>query len=210
MKSLKSPLFLALAAVLTTAAVTVQAQASDQISDQISDQMPTLNQIKEATLAAPYSCGAGYKLAGLFVSQYSRSQRVPDLLYNGACGATDYVQTNLSGDDMGLISDLGDVPLEEVTPSKAFNFQRVVGHDNNFKETQPVLPRHTYVVLVSRKDLRALFVFKVVSHTQDGPMTIRYAVKSYSLQRTTSASDGFYWGALNQNAPRCTTETQQP
>jgi hypothetical protein len=173
-----------------------------------SDDMPTLNKINQAILLVPYSCGGSYQSSGLFLSSYSRNINAPDLLYNGACGSHDYIEALGPGGDIGLIADLGDVPLEDVTPSKALNWQQTVDEGNFFKDTQHVVTNHTYVVLLSKSEVRALYAFKVVSQTQDGAMTIRYAVKSYSIQNTKAESAGFSWDAVNRpdkNVPACTS-----
>jgi hypothetical protein len=156
--------------------------------------LPALNQVSEITLQRPYSCNSmSYDVSALFLSAHSKSMNAPDLLYNGACGSKDYVQANTAGDDFALIADIGDVPLESVSASKAFNWKWVTGQDNIFKQNQDIKPQHTYAVLISKSDIRALYVFKVVSQEQDGPMTIRYSVKSYSIQTTVSESPGFKW-----------------
>ncbi len=160
--------------------------------------MPVLHQIKQVTLSAPYGCNGSYAQSALFLSSYSKTVNGPDLLYNGACGSQDYVEASIAGDDFTLITDLGNVKLENVTASKAFNWNDTVGEDNSFKQTQPVILNHTYAVLISKSDIRALYAFKVVSQQQDGPMKIRYAVLSYSVQQSTSESPGFGWDQNNK------------
>jgi hypothetical protein len=92
-----------------------------------------------------------------------------------------------------LISDLGPVPLEEVKTDQAFNYKRVVGSDNIFTEDAPVIEGHTYIVLLSKSDIRALFVLHVDQLQKGGAMTISYSVKSYSIQNTIEESTGFDW-----------------
>jgi len=164
----------------------------------IAGKMPVLHKIEQATLTAPYSCKGSYEKSALFLSGFSKSQNAPDLLYNGACGSENFIDASTAGDDFTLIADLGDVKLEDLTASKSFNIQNTVGQDNTFKETQPVILNHTYAVLISKSDIRALYAFKVVSQTKDGAMTIRYAVKSYSIQETKAESEGFSWDRKNK------------
>src|SRR5579872_182040 len=86
--------------------------------------MPALNVVQTVTLGPPYSCDPGLlsKTTALFLSDASR-EGSPELLFNGACGATDYFDVNTSGDDMSLIADLGAVPLASVTAHAAFNLR---------------------------------------------------------------------------------------
>ena len=152
------------------------------------DALPVLHEIREATFSRPYSCGAnGYESSALFLSQRVHAQNAPDLLYN--CGSADYIEASTAGDDFSLISDLGPVPLESVDAAKAFNYQRVVGYDNTFREDIDVVLGHTYAVLIAKSDHRALFVLNVVAHTPGCAMTIRYAVKQYSFLQTELESD---------------------
>jgi hypothetical protein len=161
------------------------------------DALPVLHQIHEATFSRPYSCGAnGYESSALFLSQRVHAQNAPDLLYN--CGVADYLEASTAGDDFSLISDLGPVPLESVDAAKAFNYKRVVGYDNTFREDVDVVRGHTYAVLVAKADHRALFVLNVVAHTPGCAMTIRYAVKQYSFLQTEQESYGFDWSATNK------------
>src|SRR5215467_5485748 len=97
--------------------------------------LPELHMIKTVTLAPSYGCRSkqefrsGYANTALFLSKYSDDRNSPDLLFNGACRSEDYFVGSTAGDDMSLIADLGNVPLEEVTTSKAFNFKRVHSFD---------------------------------------------------------------------------------
>jgi hypothetical protein len=196
--TLKTPLLIA---TLTLAAcITHGSSASDPALGADPGQLPALNVIQRATLAYPYSCQGSYGASALFLSAYSKERNSPDLLYNGACGSEDYIEADTAGDDFALIADLGPVPLHEVTSAMAFNYRNVVGGDNNFTRSAPVLVGHTYSVLISKSDIRALFVLHVDEQVADGPMTISYAVKSYAVQATTASSPGFGWTAPNSGA----------
>jgi hypothetical protein len=100
---------------------------------------------QSVTLAPSFSCRSkeefctGYAQTALFPSRYSEDRNSPDLLFNGACGSEDYREGSTAGDDMSLIADLGNVPLEEVTSSRAFNFQRVHSFDLHSNFTQEAL-----------------------------------------------------------------------
>lgn len=189
---------------LTLALAGCGARGSDPTTgsalDGIEPALPELNAVRRVTFTHPYSCYGGggapsYEGSALFLSDHARQRNAPDLLYNGACGSTAYLEAATAGDDFALIADLGEVPLDRVTPSMAFNLTQVVGGDNTFTRTAPVIVGHTYAVLISKSDIRALFVLHVESQVADGPMTISYAVKSYAIQETTASAPGFGWGA---------------
>ncbi len=157
--------------------------------------LPVLHKINTVTLTTSYSCDGSYYKSAVFLSSYSKNRNSPDLLYNGACGSPDYIEASTAGDDFSLIADLGDVDLEKVTASKAFNFDRVVGGDNIFKETARVKLNHTYAVLTSKDDIRSLIIYKVISYNPNGELILKYAVKSYSIQRSLEEASGFSWDA---------------
>ena len=96
-----------------------------------------------------------------------------------------------------VIADLGDVPLENVTSSRAFNYLRVVRMDNIFRETSPVVQGHTYAVLSTRSDIRTLYAMKVIDYQKNGPLKIQFAVRSYSFIRIVDESPGFSWEEPN-------------
>ena len=112
------------------------------------------------------------------------------MLFDGGCGAEDYFEGSTSGDDMSLIADLGTVPLEEVTSSKAFNYSK-------FAEGVKVIPKHTYAVLINKMRLRGLFVITVDSYVPNQRVDLRYAVKEYQVLTVRAASEGFDWKAKN-------------
>lgn len=160
--------------------------------------MPTLHQIQAYTFSAPYSCKGSYVTSALFLSETSKRMNEPDLLYNGACGSEAFIQSSTAGDDISMIADLGNVPIEKVSASRALNYDRMVGRENVFKDEIPVMAGHTYVVLISKAEIRALWVLHVESMVPDREMTIRYAVESYSIQATAKASPGFDWDTENK------------
>ncbi len=158
--------------------------------------LPQLHSINRVMLAAPYSCQGDYRRSALFLSSYSKERNSPELLYNGACGSQNYIQGLTAGDDFALVADLGEIPIEVITASDAFNSGTILDA-NAFKEYQPVKQNHSYVVLISKAEIRSLFVIKVLYQVKDGPMVFDYAVKSYSIQSTRSESPGFSWSARN-------------
>jgi hypothetical protein len=164
------------------------------------DSLPELHVIKEASFRYPYSCQpspAGYENSALFITDYGHSMNSPDLLYNGACGGDNTFDVMLAGDNFGMLSDLGDVPLENVTASKAFNYDNVVDRDNQFTNSIKVVNGHTYATLLAKRSIRALFVFRVQSYEPSGPASIRYAVKQYGIIQSTDEAPGFSWEEPN-------------
>lgn len=168
-------------------ALSLSAQASGSNS-----LLPALHKIESYTFNNTYSCGGNYETSALFLSETSKQRNSPDLLFNGACGTVPYIEASTAGDDFSLISDLGNIPLEGVSASKAFNTARVAGLDNTFKKTMPVQPGHTYAVLIAKRVVRALYVLRVDQITE-GQMKIRYAIKSYAIQTTKAEGPGFDW-----------------
>src|SRR4051812_12924475 len=126
--------------------------------------LPELHTIKTVTLSPPYSCRSleesqkGYENTALFLSAFSKRRNIPDLLFNGACKADNYLQP---GTTFSLIADLGaSIPLEEVSASRAFNFKGVHSFADFSKFVQAVNVElgHTYAVLLNEDDIRGLFV----------------------------------------------------
>src|SRR5262249_852826 len=168
--------------------------------------LPELHVIKTVTLSPSYSCRSreefrtGYANTALFLSRYSDDRNSPDLLFNGACGSEDYFEGSTAGDDMSLIADLGDVPLEEVTTSKAFNFKRVHSFDlySRFTAQSKVEGNHTYALVINKSEIRGLLVFSVVNYLPNKKAELRYAVKEYQILSVRNRSEGFDWSAKNQ------------
>lgn len=160
--------------------------------------LPELNKIQSYKLARPYSYGGSYDNSALFLSPATKRVSGPDLLYNSYEtheGVTLFFEAATAGDDFSVIADLGPVPLETVKPTMAFNYDRIVFHDNTFKPTQPIVEGHTYAVLNSKRDVRSLFIVKVDRLNEDRSLEIRYAVKSFSLIKNSQEAPGWDWEA---------------
>ena len=190
-------LLITLMAVGCSASSGTNNTATSLSAQSISD-LPELHKIEGYTFQAPYSCKGDYSKSALFLSSYSKQRNSPDLLFNGACNSPLYIEASTAGDDFSLISDLGEVSLESVSASKSFNYDRTVGMDNTFKANVPVVEGHTYSVLISKSEIRALYVLKVDKISPNGMMVIHYAVKSYSIQKTVNESPNFDWEKGNQ------------
>jgi len=105
----------------------------------------------------------------------------------------------LAGDEMSLVTDLGDVPLAEVSSSRAFNFKRVHSFDlySKFAQAALVEAHHTYAALINSHDRRGLFVFRVEDYKPNSSVLLSYAVKDYQVLDVRGASKGFDWSAEN-------------
>jgi hypothetical protein len=193
-------LFLTLASVLLVSAPFKSQETNSQFG------LPELHAIKTVTLSPSYSCRSkeafrgGYSSTALFLSKYSDDRNSPDLLFNGACGSADYFEASTAGDDMSLIADLGNVPLEEVTTSKAFNFKRIHSFDlySRFTREAKVEAAHTYAILINKSSVRGLFIVSVAGFVPNQKVDLRYAVKEYQVLNVKGESEGFDWSAKNQ------------
>jgi hypothetical protein len=162
--------------------------------------LPQLHVIKQIAFKYPYSCQPGplsYEGCALFLTDYGVTRNSPDLLYNGACGSDNEFDVMLAGSNFGMLTDLGDVPLQNVTASKAFNYNKTVGQDNLFTSSIKVVTGHTYAAVLARDDIRALFVFRVESYERSGPAVITYAVKQYGVIESVQEAPGFSWNEPN-------------
>jgi hypothetical protein len=159
--------------------------------------LPELNRVRYAVLGPAYGCRSkeaferGYEETALFLSEYSRARNSPELLFNGVCGGENYFDAALAGDDMAVIADLGPgVPLTTLDQPRAFNYKRVVGAENEsrFTQTARVVKGNTYVVMVSKDDVRGLFAFTVTKFEPDARVELSYVVLNYSIQQRVEAA----------------------
>jgi hypothetical protein len=159
--------------------------------------LPALHVIQDATLGPSYSCGGnGYGSTALFLSDYSKQENGPELVFNGACGGPDYFDVNTSGDDMSLIADLGNIPLTAVTAENTFNLQRVNSFSDytQFAQVAKVVQGHTYAAVINTRDVRGLFVFTVAKFVPDQEVDIQFDVKDYQINLGPfEISPGFAW-----------------
>jgi Spy/CpxP family protein refolding chaperone len=167
--------------------------------------LPELHVIRTITLSPSYGCRprdvSGYEGSALFLSEERRRRNSPDLLFNGACGSADSFEASLAGDDMSLVGDLGaNVPLEEVTASRAFNWRRVAAPSDytRFVQKLRVELGHTYAVLLNGRERRGLLVFTVIRHVPNKQVDVRYAVEGYQILSPRAESPGWDWGRPNR------------
>ena len=139
--------------------------------------------------------------AALYLSDLARKRNSPDLLFNGACESEDYFEAATAGDSMSLIADLGEgVAIEQTTAARAFNVRNVASFPDysKFARNVKVLAGHTYAVLLNDRERRGLFVFVVDKHSPNKEVSIRYAVRSYSIFTSGAVHAGdFKWDAAS-------------
>ncbi len=199
-KSLRAILVICVGLVVVSSFVRLTA-ASEKNQDL---GLPELHKTNSVTLGPSYSCGSAgqvqtddgsYGNSALFLSRYSHQMNAPELLFNGACGAEDYLQSSLAGDEMSLIADLGKVPLEKVATHFVFNTKGVHSFDlyTKFAQVAKIQANHTYAVVVNSSLVRGLFVFTVVDYVPNQKLELQYAVKDYQVLSVQSQSPGFDW-----------------
>lgn len=168
--------------------------------------LPALHQINTVTLSPSYGCRSeeafhrGYEDTALFLSKYSQTINGPDLLFNGACKSEDSFQGSTAGDDMSLIADLGQFPLDQLSAHLAFNTRNVASFDlySKFVAVARVQAKHTYAVLINKHSVRGLLVLTVDDYVPNQSVRLRYAVKEYQMLNTQSEAKGFSWEEENR------------
>jgi hypothetical protein len=176
--------------------IAVLLMSAPSISQKVQEDpdLPELHKIHKITLAPSYSCRSkedfqkGYGNTALFLSKSSRS---PDLLFNGACRSTDY----LEGGEMTVIADLGRLRLEDLKADQAFNVQRIHSQELYSRFTSQVEPEigHVYAVLINKIEARGLVYFTITGYIPNERLDLRYSVKQYQLLNLRGQSPGFDW-----------------
>jgi hypothetical protein len=188
-----APMFLALAASLP------------QNKQQEDFGLPELHKIKTATLSPSYSCRTederqqGLATHSLFLSGFSRRTGRHELRLNGGCGTSGYFEGMSSGDHTGMIADLGEMPLENVSAQLMFYKQNITPTDycTKFMTRANVQAGHTYAVLASSSEVRAMFVFTVTAYIPNKRVDLNYVVKEYQILEMKAQSPGFSWETAN-------------
>ena len=164
--------------------------------------LPELHKIKTATLSSTYSCRSeeelqqGYGTTALFLSTDPRHRIGPELLFDGVCGERDYFQSVSGGDHTSVIADLGEIPLKNVTVLRMFYKQKNMTPSDlctKFMSRVDVQTGHTYAVLASSSDVKAMFVFKVTGYVPNKRVDLNYVVKEYQTLGLKAQSPGFDW-----------------
>jgi hypothetical protein len=93
---------------------------------------------------------------------------------------------------MSMVADLGIVPLEEVSSSRAFNLKRIhrFGLYSKFAQAARLESHHTYAVLINTRERRGLFVVRVDDYEPNKRVNLSYAVKEYQLLDVRGESKG--------------------
>ncbi len=192
MKSLR---WFALGAVLLCAApANVQTTPSDW-------RLPVLHKIQRVSLSPSYGCRSeqdfqrGYVKTALFLSAYSKYYNSPELLFNGACGAPDYFEGATAGDDVDVVTDYGDIPLDSFTAGQVFSPQRRTDSVATFAESAATQVGHTYGVLINKSDIRGFFYFRVLAYVPNRFAELEYVVMDYQILQVAAESPGFDWNA---------------
>eukprot|EP00040_Diaphanoeca_grandis_P011242 m.57580 g.57580 ORF g.57580 m.57580 type:complete len:183 (+) comp22409_c0_seq1:145-693(+) len=166
----------------------------------VADNFPQLNTITTRTITSSYSCGTRTMADSCLTFDSSQAPGADncDVLLNGGCGDDTYFQVNLAGAEMGFISNIGDVALENITSYVAMT-PGVTG----FLQSQNVVVGEVYVMILARSDHRAMFIMKVTSsNSTTGGLTAQTAVRLYESLDVTKQSPGFSWDANNTSPTR--------
>ncbi|QQS47161.1 MAG: VWA domain-containing protein [Acidobacteriota bacterium] len=163
--------------------------------------IPELHRISMASLSPSYQCRPpeektqGYRNSALYLTSISERLNTPDLLFSGACGSPDYFIAATSGDDLSLIADLGDVPIEGLSAYMAFRSSPGGDGttDHKFARSVKVDFNHTYAVLLNRSSQRGLFFFRVTGYLPNKQVDLSYVVKQYQLLNVREGAAGFDW-----------------
>ena len=159
--------------------------------------LPELHKINSVTLSPSYSCRSeqealkGYENTALFLSAYSHRMNSPELLFNGACKSPDTFQGATAGDDLDVVADYGEWPIEDLTAQQVFSPRRIAGAYAQFSEELPVKEGHTYGLLINKPDIRGFFFFQVMRHIPNQKVELKYVVQDYQLLDRSAASPGF-------------------
>ena len=184
--------------VLIVSALVAAAPTSSQKTPE-ELQLPELHKIMHVTLSPSYSCRSeeefrkGYSQTALFLSAYSKTRSIPELLFNGACKSPDNFDVNMAGDDLSVITDYGDVPLADLTPQQVFSPKRTTDSVANFVHTCEARLGHTYGLLINKRETRGFFYFRVVRHVPNQSVELEYVVMDYQILRVEAQSPGFNW-----------------
>lgn len=141
-----------------------------------------LGRVYEYTFAEPYYCGAkaNYETAAMFLTPFAEWLNAPDLIYDGCGSNPSSVSIIVPSRDKGIISDLGEIQLSKENPLPlGFDGTKYIIDQPH---SQLAIKNHTYMVLESRDDTRAVYFFKIIELNQGGSMKIQYVVNSYAYK----------------------------
>jgi hypothetical protein len=128
--------------------------------------LPELHKINRVTLSPNFGCRSeqdinkGYENTALFLSLYSRRMNSPELLFNGACKSSDWFEAATAGDDLDVMADYGEWPIEDLTAQQVFSPRRLAGAYAQFAQSVSVREGHTYGLLINKPEIRGFFFFQ--------------------------------------------------
>ena len=156
-------------------------------------QFPPLLQLTNYQFSNTYGCGS-YESGALYLSQQSQSMNTPELLLDGYCGQTPYATAATSGNNLGFISDIGMVMLQNVTCQDAVHMtQSYIQTDGASVLLQE---GHTYLVCNSFQSLRTYWGFTVNSMQStltSNQVQITHTIYLYEVITAQQTSPGFEW-----------------
>ena len=161
--------------------------------------LPELHKINRVTLSPNFGCRSeqdinkGYENTALFLSLYSRRMNSPELLFNGACKSSDWFEAATAGDDLDVMADYGEWPIEDLTAQQVFSPRRLAGAYAQFAQSVSVREGHTYGLLINKPEIRGFFFFQVMRHIPNHKVELKYVVQDYQLLNRSAASSGFAW-----------------
>lgn len=161
--------------------------------------LPELHKIQRVKLSPSYSCRSeqealkGYENTALFLSAYSRRMNSPELLFNGACKSPDTFEAATAGDDLDVVADYGEWPIEDLIAQQVFSPRRIAGAYAQFSQKVPVREGHTYGLLINKRDIRGFFFFQVMRYVANQKVELKYVVQDYQLLDRSAESPGFAW-----------------
>ncbi|HKT50077.1 MAG TPA: hypothetical protein VJV96_07250 [Candidatus Angelobacter sp.] len=186
-------------AILSVVALVLSVRSVAPTISTENSSLPELHKINRVTLSPSYSCRSaedfrkGYENTALFLSAYSQRMNSPELLFNGACGSADSFEAATAGDDLDVVADYGEWPIEDLTAQQVFSPRRLAGAYAQFSQSVPVLEGHTYGLLINKPEVRGFFFFQVMRYVPNQKVELKYVVQDYQLLNRSAASPGFAW-----------------
>ena len=162
-------------------------------------ELPQIGVIRTIELTPSYSCRTkeefqrGYQKTALFLSEEMRVRNSPDLVFNGACGSQNYLHASTHGANYSVIADLstnaaakaaGSLLLMQIDAEKDHAALKEMGFGNY----APVVPGHTYAVLLHKHGVRGLMIVTVTKHVQDKGVELTYEVLDYQVTNETAVA----------------------
>ena len=157
---------------------------------QTRDTLPQIGVKRTTELSPSYSCRPttaferGYQRTALFLSDEMKRRNSPDLLFNGACGSENYIQSSTHGGNYSLVADVSANAatswlrsLTRLDPRK----DRLALTKLGFGGEAAVVPGHTYAILLDKHGVRGLFVVTVTKHVKDTSVELTYEVLDYQV-----------------------------